>query len=58
MESCGVVHPFRVPLMIHPLRRTFDVIVTRVEKFLVSYFIVNRGRENVEKIFFHFNLIC
>jgi len=22
-ESCGVVHPLRVPLMIHPLRRTY-----------------------------------
>jgi len=26
-ESCGIVRPLRIPLMIHPLRRTYVVIL-------------------------------
>ena len=26
-ESCGVVRPLRIPLVIHPLRRTYVVVV-------------------------------
>ena len=28
-ESCGVVHPFRIPLAIRPLRRMYVVVVIR-----------------------------
>ena len=27
-ESCGVIHPLRIPLVIHPLRRTCDVVIS------------------------------
>jgi len=27
VESCGVVRPLHIPLVIHPLRRTYVVVV-------------------------------
>jgi len=33
-ESCGVVRPLHVLLMVHPMRRTYVVIVRRTDGLL------------------------
>jgi len=33
-EFCGVVCPFRIPLVIHPMRRTYFVVVRKTDELL------------------------
>ena len=35
-ESCGVVRPFRIPLMIRPLQRTYAVVVRKTDELLCA----------------------
>ena len=41
-ESCGVIHPLRMPLMIRPLRRTHVVVRKTVELLCGGYKCVSR----------------
>jgi len=34
VESCGVVRPLHIPLVIHPLCRTYDVVVRKTDELL------------------------
>jgi len=33
-ESCGAVHPFRIPLVIHPVHSTYVVVVRKTDELL------------------------
>ena len=35
-ESCGVVQPLHIPLVIHPLRRTYVVVARKTDEMLCS----------------------